>query len=313
LPDRCLRNNVGMAPRIDVTHFTDPGCPFAYSALPALTTLRWRYGAQLRWREVMIGLTEERRQYAERGYTPAAMARTYQSFSRYGMPFGRQPKPAVAATARACRAVIAVRQSSPELEWPFFRALQLTQFATPLPIDEDDALRHAASMVPGVDADDVIARLDSPEVVEAYQANRRESRTAEGGPTHFQGKAANTDGDVRYTAPSLIFERLPDGAVLEGGGFQPLEAYDVLIANLDTSLERRPAPESPAEVLAEFAYGLVTREIAMCLAGTTAGADDEATETALLELAVDGKVVSRPLGDRTLWFAAGSPFSSPAR
>ncbi|MEA2377045.1 MAG: hypothetical protein QOD13_952, partial [Thermoleophilaceae bacterium] len=31
---------------IDVTHFTDPGCPWAYSAWPAHTTLRWRYGDQ---------------------------------------------------------------------------------------------------------------------------------------------------------------------------------------------------------------------------------------------------------------------------
>ena len=38
-----------MAAMIDVTHFTDPGCPWAYSASPALTTLRWRYGDELRW------------------------------------------------------------------------------------------------------------------------------------------------------------------------------------------------------------------------------------------------------------------------
>jgi acyl-CoA reductase-like NAD-dependent aldehyde dehydrogenase len=42
----------------------------AYSALPAHTTLRWRYGEQLRWTLVMIGLTEDAGQYAARGYTP---------------------------------------------------------------------------------------------------------------------------------------------------------------------------------------------------------------------------------------------------
>ena len=42
---------------MEVTHFTDPGCPWAYSAWPAHTTLRWRYGQQLRWTVVMIGLT----------------------------------------------------------------------------------------------------------------------------------------------------------------------------------------------------------------------------------------------------------------
>ena len=50
----------------------------------------------------------------------------------------------------------------------------------------------------------------------------RSSRTAAGSPTEFQGKAANTEGAVRYTAPSLIF-RVGDRA-LEAGGFQPMAA-----------------------------------------------------------------------------------------
>ena len=44
---------------IRVTHFTDPGCPWAYSAAPALAALRWRYGDQLDWDLVTIGLTED--------------------------------------------------------------------------------------------------------------------------------------------------------------------------------------------------------------------------------------------------------------
>ena len=43
---------------IEVTHFTDPGCPWAYSAWPAHATLRWRYGDALRWTNVMIGLNQ---------------------------------------------------------------------------------------------------------------------------------------------------------------------------------------------------------------------------------------------------------------
>src|SRR5687768_2355312 len=94
---------------IRVTYFSDPGCPFAYSASPALAALRWRYGDQLAWRHVMIGLTEDAAQYAERGYTTLAMARGQRRFRSLGMPFGRGPKRALSATSRACRAVIAVR------------------------------------------------------------------------------------------------------------------------------------------------------------------------------------------------------------
>jgi predicted DsbA family dithiol-disulfide isomerase len=60
---------------ISVTHFTDPGCPWAYSASPALAVMHWRYGDQLEWRLATIGLTEHADQYVRRGYTPARAAR----------------------------------------------------------------------------------------------------------------------------------------------------------------------------------------------------------------------------------------------
>ena len=200
---------------IHVTHFSDPGCPFAYSAYPALTALRWRYGDQLAWRHVMIGLTEDAAQYAERGYTALRMAQGNRRFRHLGMPFGRAPKPRVAATARACRTVVAVRLAQPDLEWTVFRALQFTQFTTALPLDSDEALLDALRRVPELtDPEEILATIDSPDVTGAYEADRAESRTAAGTPTEFQGKAADTDGAVRYTAPSLVFhfgEPLPGG------------------------------------------------------------------------------------------------------
>ena len=99
---------------IEVTYFSDPGCPWAYSVSPALAVLRWRYGDQLRWRLVTVGLTERPEQYLERGYTPARSARTYVWFRRFGMPFASEPRPRVVATARACRAIVATRLTDHE-------------------------------------------------------------------------------------------------------------------------------------------------------------------------------------------------------
>ncbi|HEX2087932.1 MAG TPA: DsbA family protein [Solirubrobacteraceae bacterium] len=294
---------------IRVTHFSDPGCPFAYSASPALAALRWRYGAQLEWRHVMIGLTEDAAQYAERGYTPLRMAQGQRRFRRFGMPLGRGPKKRLAATARACRTVVAVRLTQPQLEWPAFRALQLTQFTTDLPLDADEALLDALGRLPGVDPPAILARIDAPDVVEAYEADRAQARTAAGSPTEFQGKAANTDGAVRYTAPSLIFEH-EDGRRLEAGGFQGLDAYDVCIANLDRSLDRRGAPDDLGELLAAFPDGLTAAEVAGCLAPFPEFADLDAAEDALLELVDAGRAVVRPVGDGTLWIDAGSPFAA---
>ena len=36
-------------PPLNVTHFSDPGCPWAWSAGPAFAILHWRYGDQLAW------------------------------------------------------------------------------------------------------------------------------------------------------------------------------------------------------------------------------------------------------------------------
>src|SRR3712207_6120675 len=169
------------------------------------------------------------------------MAIGHRRFHRFGMPFGRVPKLRLSATAPACRAVIAVRLAHPELEWAAFRALQFTQFTSSLPLESEEALRDGLSRLPGVDVDAILAMLDSPEVTDAYEADRAESRTAAGSPTEFQGKAANTDGAVRYTAPSIVFTA-EDGRSLEAGGVHPVEGYDVLVTNLDRTLERRPAP-----------------------------------------------------------------------
>jgi len=284
---------------IHVTHFSDPGCPWAYSASPAHAVLHWRYGDQLRWRLVMIGLTEQAEQYVRRGYTPAGSARGYLRFRRRGMPFATQPRARVSATGLACRAVVATRLTAPELEHTVFRALQFAWFTTPLVLDDPHDLGEALDRVDGLDGAAVLARLHDPEVEAAYQADRAEARTAEGSPAHAQDKTAQSDGPVRYTAPSLIFEG--DGVRLEAGGFQPVEAYDVLLANLDPALERRPPPEDPLEILRALPFALVTQEIAAVMAANNEAPHPEAAEAALIDLAARGCVTREPLGDDALW------------
>jgi 2-hydroxychromene-2-carboxylate isomerase len=289
---------------LEVTHFTDPGCPWAYSAWPAHTTLRWRYGDQLRWNLVTIGLTEEAAQYAARGYTPTRSALGYERFRRFGMPFQITPKPRLSATSPGCRAIVATRLAAPELEDAALRALQFAQFTTTGTLDDPGMLRAALAGVEGLDADAVVDRIDDPEVVEAYEADRAAARMAAGSPTEFQGRAANTDGMVRYTAPSLVFEA-DDGHRLEVGGFQPLEAYDVVIANLDPGLQRRPPTEDPVEVLSAFHYALTTAEVAAVMAEHLVAPDLRAAEAALIEATGEGRVSRQPAGNGSLWSFAG--------
>ncbi len=287
---------------ISVLHFSDPGCPWAYSASPALATLRWRYGDQLEWRLVLIGLTEHAQQYVDRGYTPEKQARGYRNFRRYGMPLAFQPRHHVAGTSRACRAIVAARLEDPALEEPAFRALQLNQFTTSRVLDDDADLAAGLRRVPGLDALKIVGRIDDRDVVRAYEADRALSRTAKDSPTAFQGKAASTDGPIRYTAPSLVFER--HGTRLEAGGFQSMEAYDVIVANLDPTLTRRPAPSDPVEALEEAPLGLVTAEVAEIMRASPHPADRGAAEDALIQAAARGDAVRVPVGDDAVWLSA---------
>ena len=231
--------------RIVAWHFTDPGCPWAYSSRPAIARLRWRFGDQLDWRLVLIGLSESAARYEELGYTPGRMASGWRKFEdRFGMPFGRGLKSRMGATSRACRAIIAAREESPELGYAALRAVQLMQFTTTEVLDDDAALRCAL------------------EDVERW---------------------------------------------LEVGGFQPFESYDTALANLDPSLERRPAPERAADAVLAYPIGLTTAEVASIMRGSDLeDADQHAAEGELIAAVTEGELVVTPAGSDALWRPASA-------
>ena len=281
---------------------TDPACPWAYSAIPALRALEWRYGDQLAWRLVVIGLTEHASQYVERGYTPLRAARSQAVFrDRFGMPFAATPKARMAGTARACRLLAAARIDAPGSEWRVLRALQLANFTTTMLLDDDRDLAAALGGVPGVDAEALVARIDDTDVVAAYRRDRDEARSAAGSAAELQGKTATTDGPVRFTAPSLVLGR--NGSRLVAGGWQPLPAYDVLVANLDPALRRAPPPDGPAPLLERFPEGLTTQEVAVLLARDNDDPDRPAAERALQELLAAGGAARAPMANDALWTA----------
>lgn len=280
----------------------DPGCPWAYSALPSTSALRWRYGSQVEWRIITIGLTETTDQYEARGYTPARMAKTPLRFARFGMPYVVGLRERVLSTGRACRAIVSARERGGQDEaYAALRALSLAWFTTDLLLDQDDHIERAlhAGQVRG--ATEVVAAIGDDDVEAAYQRDRAEARSAAGSPSSLQGRTAQTDGPERYTAPTLFFDQ--GERRLEAGGHQPLGAYDVLVANLAPDLSSQGPPESPLEVLRHFPDGLVTREVSTVLAGHDEDPDDSAATAELLELVGTGEVTQIPLGADAIWRA----------
>ena len=288
-------------PVIEATLYSDAGCPWAYSANPALRVLEWRFREQLQWRLVMIGLREEANEAAVRIYDPGrALARWRVFEERYGMPFATDPKARPSGTGPGCRAVVAASLIEPGTEWAVFRALQLASFTGSTYLDDGESIRECLRAVPGVDAEAIVERLEAPDVVAEYGRQWAEARSAAGTPAEAQSKTASSEGDVRFTAPSVVFRR--DGKAAYAGGWQPLLSYDTVLANLAPELDRMPPPDSPEPLLEFFSGGLTTAEVAMLLAyGSDPVPDREGAEDALTALAAAGVISRSPLGSDALW------------
>ena len=287
--------------RVTVTHVTDPLCPWAYSFEPAMRALESRYGDQLELRTVVIGLVSDVEKLIERGYSPERGALTALRFRRLGMPFTPNVRKRMIASAPACRLVKAVGLQGEEFAEATLRALRLALFNTTLLLDELDALEALCSTIDGLDIARAISDLQSSSVEEAYEADRNEARTPSEIAVSLR-RTANSDGRERYTAPSLVLT-IADGSRSIVPGFQPFEAIDVAIMNLEPNLRRLPVPELE-ELLALYPGGLTSQEIARVLADTTTAPDRMAAETALTHLLATGRARRTPIGDDALWTSA---------
>lgn len=284
---------------VDVVHFTDAACPWAYNFEPTLRALESRYGDQLSVRTVMIGLAESHADYVARGYSAEGTSLSRRRFRRRGMPMATYPRTRPMGTGPACRLVKAAElQGVPQAE-AVLRALRFGWFTTDLVMDEPETLRAVAESVDGLDAERALAEAQTPQVEEAYQRDRAEARS----PQRFAvklGRTAASDGPDRYTAPSLVLRA--DGRELIAPGYQPFEAVDVLVMNLVPQAERLPVPSLP-ELLAAYPGGLTTAEVARVLADTTDDPDPADAEDGLIRLAVTGGARRQALGHDALWTA----------
>ena len=91
------------AAHLKIALFTDPACPFAFSAEPARVSLRWHYGDQLSGTPRMIVLTLAAGEAEKLAEGAGGLHRIY------GMPIDPGPYPRPASSEPACRAVVAGR------------------------------------------------------------------------------------------------------------------------------------------------------------------------------------------------------------
>ena len=264
-------------PPLDVTLFTDPACPFAFSAEPARIRLRWHYGDGLRWTVRMIVLTRE----AGEAEKLAEGAPTLQR--KYGMPIDPAPYPRPASSEPACRAVVAAREHAPGRAEPLLRRLRVNVMLGGL-VDDPELIRRAAREA-GLDPDELDRwTAGAGPALEADAAAARDPLPAARALDH---KLGGPDGARRYTAPSYVIA----GKAIPG--FNPVEAYETVIANLAPDLPRRDRPDDVRELLGWAGIPLATAEVAAVMRTSR----DKAR--ALL----DGAAREQPAGADSYWTA----------
>src|SRR3954453_16263128 len=222
--------------RLDVLHLTDPLCPWAYSFEPTLRAIEERYGDQLCFQTSMIGLVEPVEESVARGASLRRdLAQGILGFRRFGMPITPHLRWRAFASEAACRLVKAAERQDPILGVAVLRLLRLATFTTDLALDQDEVLAELCMQVEGLDAEEVIAELHGEVVRDAYLRDHATARE----PSGVAVKLRRTLGSERYSAPTLVL-RSEAGSTAVVPGFQPVEAVEVALMNLEPRLTRLP-------------------------------------------------------------------------
>ena len=64
---------------VRLTEFTDPGCPWAWSAEPFRRRLQWLYGDAIAWQRRMVVLADSAGEYEDKGFTPEFLSKAFRS------------------------------------------------------------------------------------------------------------------------------------------------------------------------------------------------------------------------------------------
>jgi len=250
-----------MEPSVQITEYTDPACPWAYSAEPFRHRISWLYEGHVRWEPRMVVLAKDAAAQAEKGMTPEKLSAAFARISHeHGMPIDTRPRARVPGTREACLAVVAARtHADRETTRKLLRRLRIRYFSGEL-LDDAETI-HAAAADAGVE-DEIDGWMEDPEVLAALEDDRESARAPIPAAKVLDHKLANWSGGRRYSCPSYEITRLADGVTIAIPGFQPFAVYDTILANLVPGLERREPCSGVVEALAWRGFPLSTQEVA---------------------------------------------------
>ncbi len=247
---------------VRITEFTDPACPWAYSAEPFRHRIDWLYGDRIEWEPRMVVLANSPADHEKRGFTTEKLHASYVRIAaEHRMPVDTRERPYVAGSRAACKAVIGARvHAGPEATRVLLRSLRIRNFAGEM-LDAPATIAGAAAEA-GI-GDEIETWLADREVEAELERDLVDARRPMAAARVLDHKLANWSGGRRYTCPSYEIVRVADGVRIAVPGFQPFAVYDVTTANLVPGSDRRDAPESVEEVLAWTGTPLASKEVAV--------------------------------------------------
>src|SRR3954470_8282024 len=87
-----------------ITEYTDPGCPWAYSAEPFRRRLTWLYGDALEWQVARVALAGSPQEYLDKGFTPEKQSASFKKISHdHHMPIDTSVRERLGGAAPAPR------------------------------------------------------------------------------------------------------------------------------------------------------------------------------------------------------------------
>jgi predicted DsbA family dithiol-disulfide isomerase len=261
---------------VSITIYTDPGCPFGFNAQRQEAQLLWHYGEGVNITCRMIVLREKSSTFEDCGLTREMVGANCERLrSRYGMPMVTEPRDRLAATRNACKAYVGARIHSPGRAQLLLRCLRRRAWSDGQPLDELDTLR-AAGADAGVAVDTLEAWLADEEVEAALRDDMAATRSPRQEALALGHKLSRSNGGLRYSTASAVFERGNQRVVVPG--FQPFAVHEVAVANVAPELERRPPADAVEEVLVWAPYPLATAEVAELRGVSVAQAREELRE-----------------------------------
>ena len=207
--------SVGIADEtcVRINEFTDPACPWAYSAEPFRHRLDWLYEGYIEWQPADGRARRHARLTTRRRASPrrSSPAPTRRSPRDHRMPIDTRPRPYVAGSRAACKAVVAARVHAGARHLPAVaqgppdRATSRARCSI--------TIRPSSAPRPRVGIGDEIAGwLADPAVEEELERDATDARAAEPGGARPRPQARQL---VRR--PALHLPELRDHAALRRG------------------------------------------------------------------------------------------------